>query len=188
MRSLGSNRVAVVKSRPHVRDKKSSGGPYRPSLCFASAKSVLASAASLASIVAPLAFSTFHFVVQKEWPGAIWLSVVVVNAIAVPLVFLAPGPPAPRSLRARSAKRLMKTKSGRRSRKGSDKKTEAQNAPPITWRTIGMVLLRSACLDVMANIRRYGGADPEIRAAAFLKRGVSRASRTLAISGYSASL
>lgn len=49
---------------------------------------VLASAVSLASIVAPLAFSTFYFVVQKEWPGAIWLSVVVVNAIAVPLVVL----------------------------------------------------------------------------------------------------
>jgi len=49
---------------------------------------VLASAVSLASIIAPLAFSTFYFVVQKEWPGAIWLSVVVVSAIAIPLVFL----------------------------------------------------------------------------------------------------
>jgi DHA1 family tetracycline resistance protein-like MFS transporter len=49
---------------------------------------VLASAVSLASIVAPLAFSTFYFVVQKKWPGAIWLSVVVANAIAVPLVVL----------------------------------------------------------------------------------------------------
>ena len=49
---------------------------------------VLASAVSLASIVGPLVFSTFYFVVQKEWPGAIWLSVVVIYAIAVPLVFL----------------------------------------------------------------------------------------------------
>jgi DHA1 family tetracycline resistance protein-like MFS transporter len=49
---------------------------------------VLASAVSLASIVAPLAFSTFYFVVQKGWPGAIWLSVVVIYAIAVPLVVL----------------------------------------------------------------------------------------------------
>jgi len=49
---------------------------------------VLASAVSLASIVAPLAFSTFYFVAQKDWPGAIWLSVVIVNAIAVPLVFI----------------------------------------------------------------------------------------------------
>jgi len=50
---------------------------------------VLASAVSLASIVAPLAFSSVYFVVRKDWPGAIWLSVVVVNAIAVPLIFLA---------------------------------------------------------------------------------------------------
>ena len=50
---------------------------------------VLASAVSLASIVAPLAFSTFYFIVQNKWPGAIWLSVVVIYAIAVPLVFLA---------------------------------------------------------------------------------------------------
>jgi DHA1 family tetracycline resistance protein-like MFS transporter len=49
---------------------------------------VLTSAVSLASILGPLAFSTFYFVVQKQWPGAIWLSVVVIHAIAVPLVFL----------------------------------------------------------------------------------------------------
>ena len=49
---------------------------------------VLASAVSLASIVAPLAFSTFYFVVEEAWPGAIWLSVVVIYIIAVPLVFL----------------------------------------------------------------------------------------------------
>ncbi|NTF46382.1 TCR/Tet family MFS transporter [Rhizobium rhizogenes] len=49
---------------------------------------VLTSAVSLASIISPLAFSTFYFIVQKEWPGAIWLSVVIVFAIAVPLVLL----------------------------------------------------------------------------------------------------
>ena len=49
---------------------------------------VMTSAVSLASIFGPLAFSTFYFVVQKHWPGAIWLSVVVIYAIAVPLVFL----------------------------------------------------------------------------------------------------
>ncbi|ACK49843.1 major facilitator superfamily MFS_1 [Methylocella silvestris BL2] len=49
---------------------------------------VLASAVSLASIVAPLAFSTFYFVVQAEWPGAIWLAVVVIYSMAVPLVLL----------------------------------------------------------------------------------------------------
>lgn len=49
---------------------------------------VLASAVSLASIVAPLGFSAFYFVVQKQWPGAVWLSVVVVYAVAVLLVLL----------------------------------------------------------------------------------------------------
>lgn len=49
---------------------------------------VLASAVSLASVIAPLVFSTFYFLVQKEWPGAIWLLVVTVYATAVPLVFL----------------------------------------------------------------------------------------------------
>ncbi|MFS2179395.1 TCR/Tet family MFS transporter [Rhizobium pisi] len=49
---------------------------------------VLTSAVSLASIIGPLAFSTFYLAVQKAWPGAIWLSVVVIYAIAVPLVLL----------------------------------------------------------------------------------------------------
>ena len=47
---------------------------------------VLASVVSLASIVAPLAFSSVYFVFRQHWPGAIWLSVVIVYAIAVPLV------------------------------------------------------------------------------------------------------
>lgn len=47
---------------------------------------VLASAVSLASIVGPLAFSAFYFVVREQWPGAVWLSAVVVNLVAVPLV------------------------------------------------------------------------------------------------------
>jgi DHA1 family tetracycline resistance protein-like MFS transporter len=47
---------------------------------------VLASAVSLASIVCPLAFSTIYFVVRAQWPGAIWLSALVVYAIMVPLV------------------------------------------------------------------------------------------------------
>lgn len=49
---------------------------------------VLTSAVSLASIISPLAFSAFYFAFQKEWPGAIWLSVVAIFAIAVPLVLL----------------------------------------------------------------------------------------------------
>jgi DHA1 family tetracycline resistance protein-like MFS transporter len=47
---------------------------------------VLASAVSLASIVAPLAFSGFYFAVRETWPGAIWLSVVGVYAIGGLLV------------------------------------------------------------------------------------------------------
>ncbi len=49
---------------------------------------VLASAMSLASIAGPLLFSTFYFVVRDQWPGAIWLLALAVNAIAVPLVFI----------------------------------------------------------------------------------------------------
>ena len=47
---------------------------------------VLQSAVSLASIVAPLGFSSVYFVVRAWWPGAIWLSVVIVYLLAVPLV------------------------------------------------------------------------------------------------------
>ncbi|MET3896180.1 DHA1 family tetracycline resistance protein-like MFS transporter [Devosia sp. UYZn731] len=47
---------------------------------------VLQSAVSLSSIIAPLAFASLYFVFREEWPGAIWLSVVVVYAITIPLV------------------------------------------------------------------------------------------------------
>lgn len=47
---------------------------------------VLASALSLASIIGPLFFSSFYFVVRQQWPGAIWLSVVAIYAISIPLV------------------------------------------------------------------------------------------------------
>jgi MFS transporter, DHA1 family, tetracycline resistance protein len=56
---------------------------------------VLASAVGLTSIIAPLAFSSLYFVVQTDWPGAIWFSVVVLNAIAVPLVILGTRRPQP---------------------------------------------------------------------------------------------
>ncbi len=48
---------------------------------------VLASVVSLASIVAPLTFSFFYLLVRERWPGAIWLSVVVVDVLVVPLVW-----------------------------------------------------------------------------------------------------
>jgi len=47
---------------------------------------VLASAVSLASIVAPLVFSAFYQLVRADWPGAVWLLVAGVYAVAVPLV------------------------------------------------------------------------------------------------------
>ncbi|MDR9777400.1 TCR/Tet family MFS transporter [Rhizobium hidalgonense] len=47
---------------------------------------VLASVVSLASIIAPLGFSSVYFLVRQAWPGAIWLSVVAVYAVSVPLV------------------------------------------------------------------------------------------------------
>ena len=47
---------------------------------------VLASAMSMASILGPLAFSAFYFVVRDEWPGAVWLSAMAINVLAVPFV------------------------------------------------------------------------------------------------------
>lgn len=49
---------------------------------------LLASAVSLASIIAPLGFSSVYFLVQRQWPGAVWLAVVAVNVLAVPFVLL----------------------------------------------------------------------------------------------------
>ena len=47
---------------------------------------LMASSVSLASIIAPLGFSDFYFVMQRQWPGAVWLAVVAVNLLAVPFV------------------------------------------------------------------------------------------------------
>ena len=47
---------------------------------------VLASTIGLASIAAPLAFSTAYFVLHSYWPGAIWLSVVPLHALAALMV------------------------------------------------------------------------------------------------------
>lgn len=47
---------------------------------------VLASALSLASIIAPLGFSSIYAVVRGTWPGAVWLSVVAVYAVAMVMV------------------------------------------------------------------------------------------------------
>ena len=60
---------------------------------------VVASAISLASIIAPLAFSSLYFVTRQQWPGAIWLSVVGVYAIGAGLVARLPpiAEPAPQA-------------------------------------------------------------------------------------------
>ena len=47
---------------------------------------VLASAVSLASIVAPLGFASLYALVRDGWPGAVWLSVVAVQAVAAAIV------------------------------------------------------------------------------------------------------
>ncbi|WP_226939010.1 TCR/Tet family MFS transporter [Janthinobacterium sp. FT14W] len=47
---------------------------------------VLASSVSLASVLCPLMFSSIYFGVRAHWPGAVWLSVLVVYAALVPLV------------------------------------------------------------------------------------------------------
>lgn len=47
----------------------------------------LASAMSIASIIGPLGFSSIYFLVRDQWPGAIWLSALALEGVAVLLVF-----------------------------------------------------------------------------------------------------
>lgn len=47
---------------------------------------VLASATSLASIVAPLGFTTLYFISRGSLPGAVWLIVLTLYILAVPLI------------------------------------------------------------------------------------------------------
>ena len=49
---------------------------------------LIASTISLASVIAPLGFSSLCFVVRENWPGGIWLSVIALYAVAVPLVLV----------------------------------------------------------------------------------------------------
>lgn len=55
---------------------------------------VLSSVLSLAAIVGPLVFATIYGLSHEQWPGAIWLSVLVVYAAVVPIVIALPGTPA----------------------------------------------------------------------------------------------
>ena len=75
--ALGGIGVPALQSLATRQVDESSQGQFQ---------GVLASIVSLASIVAPLAFSSFYFVFRQEWPGAIWLSVVAIYALGVPLV------------------------------------------------------------------------------------------------------
>jgi DHA1 family tetracycline resistance protein-like MFS transporter len=75
--ALGGIGVPALQSLATRQVDESSQGQFQ---------GVLASAVSLASIVAPLAFSSVYFIFRQQWPGAIWLSVVAVYAIGVPLV------------------------------------------------------------------------------------------------------
>ncbi|MER2635055.1 MAG: TCR/Tet family MFS transporter [Rhizobiaceae bacterium] len=47
---------------------------------------VLQSAVSLASVVAPLAFSTIYLAVREGWPGAVWLSAIAVYGVGTLLI------------------------------------------------------------------------------------------------------
>lgn len=47
---------------------------------------VLASAVSLASIVAPLGFSAVYTLVRSQWPGAVWLTVAALYLVTVPAI------------------------------------------------------------------------------------------------------
>lgn len=47
---------------------------------------MIASTISLASVFAPLLFASLYFLWQQHWPGAIWLAVIALYALAVPMM------------------------------------------------------------------------------------------------------
>ncbi|NLH05319.1 TCR/Tet family MFS transporter [Acinetobacter baumannii] len=47
---------------------------------------VIASTVSMASMIAPMFFSTLYFQFQEKWPGAIWLSVILIYLITLPII------------------------------------------------------------------------------------------------------
>lgn len=53
---------------------------------------VITSTVSLASMIAPLFFSTLYFQFQKKWPGAIWLSVILIYLITLPIILYSTQP------------------------------------------------------------------------------------------------
>ncbi|EHU1440122.1 tetracycline resistance MFS efflux pump [Acinetobacter baumannii] len=53
---------------------------------------VIASTVSMASIIAPMFFSTLYFQLQEKWPGAIWLSVILIYLITLPIILYSTQP------------------------------------------------------------------------------------------------
>lgn len=51
---------------------------------------VIASTVSMASMIAPMFFSTLYFQFQEKWPGAIWLSVIYL--ITLPIILYSTRP------------------------------------------------------------------------------------------------
>jgi DHA1 family tetracycline resistance protein-like MFS transporter len=75
--ALGGIGVPALQSMATRQVDKSRQGQFQ---------GVLASTVSLATIIAPLGFSSFYFVVRQTWPGAVWLSVVAVYAVGALVV------------------------------------------------------------------------------------------------------
>lgn len=75
--ALGGLGVPALQAMASRQVDKSQQGQFQ---------GVLASALSLASIIAPLGFSSIYAMVRGTWPGAVWLSVVAVYAVAMVMV------------------------------------------------------------------------------------------------------
>ncbi|MGG6541885.1 UNVERIFIED_CONTAM: TCR/Tet family MFS transporter [Acinetobacter baumannii] len=52
----------------------------------------IASTVSMASMIAPMFFSTLYFQFQEKWPGAIWLSVILIYLITLPIILYSTRP------------------------------------------------------------------------------------------------
>ena len=53
---------------------------------------VIASTVSMASMIAPMFFSTLYFQFQEKWPGAIWLSVILIYLLTLPIILYSTRP------------------------------------------------------------------------------------------------
>ena len=53
---------------------------------------VIASTVSMASMIAPMFFSTLYFQLQEKWQGEIWLSVILIYLITLPIILYSTRP------------------------------------------------------------------------------------------------